>query len=380
MITVPEPIFVERDLDKIVQDNINIWERVTGKKLQPAQVERLFINQIAYREYLIRCAIQEAAKMNLLAYAKYPVIDYLGEFYGVLRLGALKATVEITFTLDEAQPADVIVPSGTRVETSDGKVSFATKEDLLISAGAVSGSVWATATTAGAIGNGYLPGSINIILDPTPHVTEAANVATSDLGADPETDDQFRERIRLAPERYSTAGSRGSYEYWARSAHPDIVDIKIRSPQPGHVNVFPLVKTGVPSQNILKAVDDALDPDTRRPLTDFVHVIAPTQINVTITALITIESSAVPSIILSLIDESLKSYHDKMIKTLGRDIVCQEIASALMVPGVYNASLTVNVDGSGLETPAVRELQEYEFASLNRVSGDISIIGAVTND
>ena len=76
---LPEPSFVDRDVDKIVSDIVAQFEAETCRTLYPAQVERLQTNIIAYRESLIREAIQDAAKLNLLRYSRKPVIDMLGQ-------------------------------------------------------------------------------------------------------------------------------------------------------------------------------------------------------------------------------------------------------------------------------------------------------------
>lgn len=83
-----EPDFIERDADKITVEMIAKYEADTGKTLYPAQAEHLLIDLWVYREMLIRVAVQEAAKQNLVAFAREPMIDYLGELVGLYRLAA----------------------------------------------------------------------------------------------------------------------------------------------------------------------------------------------------------------------------------------------------------------------------------------------------
>lgn len=83
---LPEPNFVDRDVSAIVADVVAGFEKETGRTLYPAQVERLMANIIAYRESLLREAIQDAAKLNLVRYSRAPIIDMLGENIGVVRL------------------------------------------------------------------------------------------------------------------------------------------------------------------------------------------------------------------------------------------------------------------------------------------------------
>lgn len=86
--TLPEPDFIARDPAAITAEIIAQYEQLSGKTLYPAQVERLLIDLLAYRETLIRIGIQEAAKQNLVAFAHAPMLDYLGQLVGVTRLPA----------------------------------------------------------------------------------------------------------------------------------------------------------------------------------------------------------------------------------------------------------------------------------------------------
>ena len=91
-----------------------------------------------------------------------------------------------------------------------------------------------------------------------------------------ETDDNYRQRIHLSPEKYSVAGPGGAYDYWAKSAHQDIIDVAVYSPEPGVVDVRPLMTGGeLPDDEILDLVRTALDPEEVIPLTDTCQVLAP---------------------------------------------------------------------------------------------------------
>ncbi|MFT2186363.1 baseplate J/gp47 family protein [Pseudomonas putida] len=91
---------------------------------------------------------------------------------------------------------------------------------------------------------------------------------------DGELDDDFRERGRLAPYGFSTAGPGKAYLYHARSAHDDVLDAWVDSPSPGVVRVTVLsrVGDGTPSDAVLAAVRTALSAEDVRPLNDTVLV------------------------------------------------------------------------------------------------------------
>src|SRR5690349_13222406 len=151
--SLPPPRFVGdadgTDPNLILADMIAAFETAAGRTLQPAQVERLLINLYAYRESLVRNAIQYAAQQNLLAYASFPMIDYLGALLGVTRLSAQPATVTLQFTLTNQLTVAFAIAAGTQVATNDGQQVFATDSDLVIAAGALNASVSATAVAPG---------------------------------------------------------------------------------------------------------------------------------------------------------------------------------------------------------------------------------------
>ena len=83
---LPEPNFIERDANRVTAELVALYEQLSGKTLYPAQADRIMLDVIAYREMLIRTQIQEAGKQNLLAFANGVMLDYLGDFFGVVRL------------------------------------------------------------------------------------------------------------------------------------------------------------------------------------------------------------------------------------------------------------------------------------------------------
>src|ERR1700684_3968150 len=101
--SLPPPVFVDDadglDPNLILADMIAEFEAAAGRVLYPAQVERLLINLYAYRESLVRNAVQYAAQQNLLAFASFPMLDYLGQLLSVVRLPAQGASTTLQFTL-----------------------------------------------------------------------------------------------------------------------------------------------------------------------------------------------------------------------------------------------------------------------------------------
>ncbi len=113
--SLPPPVFVNDadglDPNLILADMIAEFEAASGRTLQPAQVERLLINLYAYRESLVRNAIQYAAEQNLLAFASFPMLDYLGQLLSVTRLASQPAVTTLQFTLTGALTVPFTIPA-----------------------------------------------------------------------------------------------------------------------------------------------------------------------------------------------------------------------------------------------------------------------------
>ncbi|ARU23683.1 hypothetical protein RSSE_c3300 [Ralstonia solanacearum] len=352
--SLPEPNFIDRDPDAITTEIVAQYEALTGKTLYPAQVERLLIDVIAYRETLVRIGIQETAKQCLVAYARAPMLDYLGELVGVTRLPAQPAKTTLRFAIESALATDLLVPAGTRVEGGDGTATFATDSDVVLSVGQFYVDAAATCEEPGAAGNAWQPGQISNLVDELGDVdVTAVNTIVTSGGVEEEDDDRLRERIKLAPEAFSTAGSRLAYVFHAKSAHQSIIDVAVLSPTPGVVKLYPLLTTGLPDANMLSLVEAACSADRVRPLTDQVQALAPTPVDYTINAQVVLYKNTDVASVLAQAQAAAQAYKVDRAAGLGRDVVPVQVDAALKVAGVYDIVRTA---------PAKMVLAENEWA------------------
>lgn len=272
-------VFAEKAADEIESEVITTYENIAGRTLAKGDPVRLFLEAIVLIIVQQRSLIDRAAKMNLLAYAEGDFLDHIGAMLGVIRLEASNAMTTLKFTLSEPQLSAVIIPEGIRASPGGGTILFATTESVEIPAGEKSVTVTAQCTLAGTQGNGYVSGQLKKLVDPFPYEMSVENVTESYGGSDIENDENFRERIQIAPESFSVAGPTGAYEYFARSAHQDIIDVAVVGPpdtEPGNVNIYPLMLNGdLPTQEILDTVYEVCNAEDKRPDTDFVHVLSP---------------------------------------------------------------------------------------------------------
>jgi len=357
---LPEPNFIERDADKITNEWISLYEEKTGKTLQPAQVERILIDVGVYRENLLRIKIQEVAKSNLLSYAPIEVLEHLGELVGVNKLAGKFAQTVLKFGTSEILTSDVIIPKGTEVETEDGNFTFVTDEDCVINAGSLDVEVSATCNKRGIGANDYKIGKINNLLTPLNYVDTVYNTKISYGGAEDETAESLRERIRLAPESYSNAGSKGAYRFHTLSAHQSVTDVEVLSSEAGVVDIYPLTETGNPTEEMIQVISDYLSSEKVRPLTDKVIVHSPEKVNFSIIATITPYLDADLTSIQTLINDRLNEYKTELSSKLGKDIVPTQIIAILnSIYGVYKVELL---------SPAYQKLSNSQWANLENIN------------
>lgn len=332
--------FVDTDAQSIEQELLVSYQQATGQELYPGDPRRIFLMQMLPALVALRNDINYTGNANLLPFAFGEVLDALGERLGVKRLAAESAIVTIRFTLSSIQPTFLLVPAGTRV-TPDGVVYFATVSDLTIPAGSQVGDIKARSTEGGERYNGFAIGQIKLLVDPVPYVASVSNIDISSGGSDEETDDAYKERQRLAPASFSVAGPIDAYVFFAKSADVGIIDVAVDSPSPSVVNIYPLMKDGMmPSQLILDKVTAEVNPTTRRPLTDHVTVLIPTEVTYTInlTYYISQDKSAEEAAIRAAIEGeggAVDQYETWQHSKLGRAIMPDDLISRIYGAGAY---------------------------------------------
>ena len=289
---VPDIDFAVKDpnviASEVIADYQTAFQSLTNiaKTLAPADPVRLFLLVVCDWLSQQRVIIDFTGKMNLLKYAHDAYLDNLAALHGdrALRLQSAPATCTLQFTLTTPLAFDATIPQGTQCAASI--TIFATIVDATIPAGQTQTTVQAQAVAPGSSGNGFLPGQVNFVLDwNQAWAVFVTNTDTTAGGTDVETDDQYRYRIWLAIESYSTCGPHDAYEFWALSADPSIIQAVIYSAPEiaGEVWIYPLCTGGtLPSQEILNAVLATCSDVKRRPVTDYVSVFPPTIVPFTV--------------------------------------------------------------------------------------------------
>lgn len=226
-----ETNFLNVDAQNLHESLILYLENAVGEPLFPGDERRIFADALASVLIQLFAGMNDACKQRLLSYARGQTLDQLGESRGVTRLLAQRAETTIQFSIDEPQEDPIIIPAGIQV-TSDYSHFFTTTESCIIEAGQASTQVHTLADEGGVDYNCISTGKINQVVNTSvlpATVTSVLNTVETYGGEDEEKDDPYRDRIRSAESRLSTAGPSKAYRYHAISANSRISDAVIIS-------------------------------------------------------------------------------------------------------------------------------------------------------
>lgn len=335
------PQIFYKDPSVLISEIKSLSETLLGKTILPAQPEMQIDLTIANREALLRSLCEYALTQMFVDTSVAPALDGLAANAGVTRLPALPAQTKILFTLVPGH-GGITIPAGTRVSTTDGRVLFATDYEANVPPGTNSVTVDTTATTDGPSGNGYSVNTVTEIVDVQPFLTAASNTTVTAAGADPETDEGLRARIKLASSQYSTAGPIDAYKYFARSANQNIIDVAVITAEsglvsPGEVAVYPLIAGGEETpQAILDAVYAVLTSDRIKPVNDTPLVYTPTKLDYTLTVNIVLKYGAIQSSSVEAVTDGLTAYANSQALALGRDITLSQLTAAAMNDNIHS--------------------------------------------
>lgn len=349
------------DVKQILSETIVDYESRTGKRLQPAHIERSIIQSYAYREHLVRQGINYAFLQTFPQYATGLALDLCGEPMGCYRLSDQPAETTLRFSMTGEHSA-IVIPEGTLVGATDSLL-FATETEVRINSTEQYVDVVGICQTTGGIGNGWQAGQIKTLKSELPKEVTVRNIDVSSSGIDTESDDDYRQRILLAPEAFTTCGSIAAYEYHTRSVSQFIADVDISTPTGGTVKVTVLTKQGLPSNILLDKVKNYISGEKRRPLCDSVVVASPERVAYQIVAELTLLENSVEKEVRHKAETALRNYISSRSQMLGQDIVPLDIQSALKVTGVYNVELI---------SPALTKLTTEQWAECESISINIS--------
>lgn len=357
------PVFFERDPAALKALLKARFEAISGRTLYPAQTEMFLIEVAAYALSVLHDAAQDAAEQNTAVFARGIHLENRGTNVSTFRLQAQPAKTTIRFQLSGVRLLDTAIPAGTRVSAGSA-VTFATDAGLVIPAGMLAGEVTATAAVSGASWNGLSVGAVSDILDPVAYVSSAANITEVSGGTDIEDEERFRLRVVNALFTIAKTGPRNGYREHVLAVDPEIVDVAVVRPEPGKVNIYPLMKTGLPSAELKEAVLAYLDPEALRPMGDDVAVLSPVPVDFSM--VLTVRCAQVVPGLKSACEARAAAAFARYTQALGSQVAPSVITSAVKaLPGVTDVSL------AGF---TFADLADHQFARLVSVAANIAVV------
>ena len=222
--------FIDTNAQQVYETVIGDLENGVAEPLYPGDERRIFGDALAAVIVSVYNSVNDACRQKMLRYARGTVLDALGENRDTPRLDPTFATTTLRFGINEAMASNIIIPAGLRV-TSDFERYFLTDATVVLYAGSLYAEVGATAETGGTEYNNIEIGEISKIVDVSdvPLIDYVTNTEATAGGGDRENDETYRERIREAENRLSTAGPAKAYKYWAMTANPLVTDAVVES-------------------------------------------------------------------------------------------------------------------------------------------------------
>lgn len=372
---IPDVSFID-DLDvtdiqdQMMSDFEEKYEEITGESISLAKADpyRIILYACSMQQFQALKFLDEMGKQNLLKYAEKAFLDQVGAIRGIKRLKGSAAVSTLRFILASERSSVTSIAEGTRV--NGGDLYFATDQYAEIPAGELYVDVPATCTEIGADANGLMPGELNALVDSVPFVDSVSNITETSGGTDEEDDDNFSDRIFLAPASYSVAGPEDAYKYFVKEANADIADVSLISPSGGVVDIRFILEGGVlPSDDLIKEVKEYVSAKNRRPLTDNVEVAAPDTVEYEINVKYWISESkkSMAASVQSEIEKAIDEYISWQNSTIGRDINPSELIYKMISAGAKRVEVT---------SPEYQDIGDTEIAQISNLS---LVYGGVEN-
>jgi len=351
ILNLPDISFIDdKQLEEVqsemTRDYQNRYKEITGKEvvLDRADPMSLILYALSVQVYQAMLYVDKTGKQDLLKYSYGPYLDNLAAMKGIARESAKPSRAMVRFTLAEIRPTVVEIPAGSRL--TNGDIYFQTESYASIPSGETSVDIPCVCMTLGVAGNGLSVGEINILVDPVPYVAKVSNTEVTTGGADIEDDDTLKDRIYIAPSRYSVAGPEDSYEYWTRTYNSNITDVLIYSDNPVEVIIEFIMKDGeLPSESMVQGLQIFLQNEQIRPLTDKVIVRKPETVDYTINAKYFINKSDLKKVdtIKAAVDKAVNEYVVWQCSKIGRDINPSKLIQMMVEAGAKRVELSLPI-------------------------------------
>ena len=171
----------------------------------PGSIVRTLAESFAREYAVLSSQLQLVYQAGFLQTATGPDLDQIAALVGLTRRTGLTAVGEVVFSRSTPAPANITIPLGTLISSSDvPPVTAATTADCTLLAGALSVTAPVAAQLPGSPGTAQ-PGTLTVIHRPILGIEAATNPEPLLLGAPDETDAALRLRCERALETSGAA-------------------------------------------------------------------------------------------------------------------------------------------------------------------------------
>lgn len=288
------------------------------------------------------------------AFADLADADYMENMAnrrGIMRRAAVAATGSLVFSgaVGAAVPVNTLVEFPASASPSGVSQTYATSAAAVVGAGGTV-SVAAIAVVPGVAGN--MPGpAVGTVINPPVDIT-GVSIQTMAGGLEAETNAALLERLLFDLRNPTAGGNAADYERWAKQvagvARAYVYPLRRGD---GTVDVVPLPASGLPSLELLAAVQSYIDNlrPVGLPVGGFT-ALAPTAVVVPVTATVTLQAGFLLADVVTSVTTALQAYFwtmapgDTVVRTRLMALISntQGVADVLMSAPAANVATVVN--------------------------------------
>lgn len=324
--------FIEINPQADEQLLINKFEELTERTLYPAQDERILIQLITYYGNLLQTKFNNAAKLGLVEYSRYPILDFLGKQKNCERLEGEGDENYIKRILLAPEGYSVAGPElaylyfilSADSSITDAAIEVPDENASISLSAALAGEVPASAGAGGE--TNYFNNSSAVLAGEVPASAGVGGYIYSEFITNTIENNLFSASIDYEKEEV---------EITLKEALQAGDKITVRIPHPYKVVPYVLTETGEASEAILEKVSQTLEEV--RPLTDYVIPKSAEIQNFEISGIVYIKQNADESVVKNKVNKALNKFLEQFKRSLKKTVVINQIITAVLsVEGVYD--------------------------------------------
>ena len=263
---------MEKEIDAIYQEMLELFAQRSGylPSISCDLAARLYAAAAQLQSLYIQA--QWVLDQSFPQTAQGEALEKHAQLRGLRRGVATRAAGSLRFGVSAAVGSDLAIDAGTVCMTADG-VRFQTTEDAVLSKGLVYVDVPAEAVEPGKAGNAAA-NTVTIMAAMPVGVRACTNPEAFSGGDDEEGDEALRLRLLDSYRRLPNGANAAYYEQTALSCDGVAAAVAVgRARGVGTVDLYIATDAGVPDEDMLRQVDEALQE--RREISVDLRVLAP---------------------------------------------------------------------------------------------------------